>query len=127
MKAGEKYYLLVNNYNSSRGFSITIETDASLTQNQDCQDIDSNQELQINTIFPIPSTDVVNINYTCKDGLNVKFANYDVYGSMYREFTDQQAASQSNFTIDIESLPPGEFILVATQNAEKSTKRFIKI
>ncbi|MFM2392249.1 MAG: hypothetical protein RLZZ546_226 [Bacteroidota bacterium] len=60
---GEKYLLLINNYDSQKGLSITFDGDCELMPNNNCKVSDEEQPLEISSIVPNPATKKITVNF----------------------------------------------------------------
>ena len=126
MEKGDQFYMLVNNYNSAEGFTVSVETDAIL-KDDGCEYSLGSQSLQLEKIYPSPAEDNISVELLNEMTGNIEFVVLDIFGQKLLSFNKTPSSSRTHESINIQSFVSGEYILLANQNGKSSTKRFIKI
>jgi len=87
----------------------------------------SGQEVSITDlkIYPNPTTNILNIEFTTKNTENIKFDIFDLNGRLIKTVS-QENSNQINQQINVESLTNGTYILVINTEKHTSTHKFIK-
>lgn len=76
-------------------------------------------------IYPNPTTNILNIEFSTTDIEKVKFDIFDLNGRLIKTVS-QENSSQVNQQINVESLQTGTYILVINTGKFTSTHKFIK-
>lgn len=82
-------------------------------------------ELNDLKIYPNPTTNVLNVEFSTTDIEKVKFDIFDLNGRLIKTVS-QENANQINQQINVESLQTGTYILVINTDKYTSTHKFIK-
>jgi len=123
-EVGEEYILFVNNYTSGSGYSITIESSGRLSPYTSCQENESKQELFISNIYPNPATDKITVEVESKSQEQIDYEVLRIDGSLIKTASKQSATKP--FSIDVNTLPNGTYILRIIQDEISTSRRFIK-
>ncbi|MCB9310583.1 MAG: T9SS type A sorting domain-containing protein [Lewinellaceae bacterium] len=124
VQKGVEYLLLVNNFDSEEGFSITFEGDIVPEKNENCEC--KAIPIDIIALYPNPTIDRVNVDYVSKTGKPVRFELVDIDGKEINQWTEQAKLGQNTFLFHTESLTAGTYILMLKQDDFITTKQFIK-
>ncbi len=76
-------------------------------------------------IYPNPTTNVLNIEFSTKDTGKIKFDIFDLNGRLIKTVS-QENTNQVNQQINVESLQTGTYILVINTGKYTATHKFIK-
>lgn len=76
-------------------------------------------------IYPNPTTNVLNVEFSTKDTGKTKFDIFDLNGRLIKTVS-QENTNQVNQQINVESLQTGTYILVINTGKYTSTHKFIK-
>ncbi len=121
---GEEYLLMINNYNSNEGFSISFEGTASLKTYDDCSS--TSQSISISDVFPNPVDDVLNIEYISNQIVATSLEILNVFGKSVSMVTQSSKEGMNLKTLDVSNLQSGTYLLKLTQGNYQLVKRFIK-
>jgi len=126
VEEGEQYLLLVNNYNSKSGFSISFEGSAEFNMVNDCKFINPNEEILITNLFPNPTTNEINVQFITHREKDYSLKILDIAGKeIYSSYkTASMGLNHSN--IIVENFISGTYILVVATDGYSTAKRFIK-
>jgi len=123
---GEEFLLLINNFESSMGFSISMEGDAILyPYDKECLDIA--QPLYITGIFPNPAFNTINIEFRSNSQDNVVFEILDITGKKYFILDVKPNLGVNLQTLNISNLPEASYLVKVRQGGFITTKQFQKI
>jgi len=125
-EAGEEYLLMVNNYDSSQGFSITFEGDCTLESTVDCDRISISEPVQIVDVFPNPAKDLLNIKFVSDNEKDATIYIYDVAGKLVQKMDYEVSLGLNKSTLVIHQLEPSSYILTLVQGEFITNKQFIK-
>lgn len=76
-------------------------------------------------IYPNPTTNILNIEFSTKDSEKIKFDIFDLNGRLIKTVS-QENSNQVNQQINVENLQTGTYILVINTGKYTSTHKFIK-
>jgi hypothetical protein len=77
-------------------------------------------------LYPNPATQYINVSYhQKKDGVSTVLIT-DMKGVTVKTFTQKITAGNISLDIDLNTLPPGSYILSVIHDNEKSQEKFIK-
>lgn len=124
LKEGKNYYLLINNFNSSEGFSVLFSGDGQLAFLDKCnkgQDV-SNFNFDV---FPNPVIDRISIRSKVKIKDPVEIVMFDLSGRIIlkKEFKDMLTEKQ----LDVSNFSAGEYYMRIVSTENVGLKSFIKM
>lgn len=122
---GEEYMLLVNNFESESGFSISFEGSTELSIFEDCNKLSDGFEI-IN-LFPNPGKDFVNVEYHALTGSPADFSVINNKGEILSTGVTELKPGKNSFTIQTENLSSGSYIIQIRQDKSVASRIFIKI
>lgn len=125
VQEGEIYYLFVNNFNSSTGFSISFDGDCNLYQDSGCKSIDSGI-LNLINIYPNPAQEYINVEFISESHGKINLSLHDILGRSLKDFNAKVSKGFNSKRIDIDDFPRGTYILRLSQGNKFSNKTFIK-
>jgi len=122
LKKGEKYYLFVNNFNSSKGFSILFSGDENLKLIDKCNNSISFVDIKV---YPNPAVDKVIISSETKiiDPVEIKVIDLSGRILLKRSFKNMMADKQ----IDVSDIPSGEYYFQIISKEYTGLKPLVKI
>ena len=120
---GEKYVLLVNNYDSESGFSISFNGDCTLREADNCILKDLN--LNIVKLFPNPTSNslVTEIN-SISESFTLQIL--DTTGRLIKEVKGSCELGLQSLNVDVSHLLSGMYILQVSQSELSASKTFVK-
>lgn len=78
------------------------------------------------TIYPVPSNDIVNVEFYSDAKENISIKVYDVTGQLVFEKNDKKSSSLYKTIIDLTSLPTGVYMAVIGAGDKVYTKKIVK-
>lgn len=126
MEAGEEYVLLVNNYDSGDGFSITFEGETDFRAYVDCNVLDTNEPLMIVNLYPNPAVNSVNIEYLAQKADLVEMDLLDITGKSFHHFEIIPELGKNKNTFLLHDLTKGSYLLRIKQGKFTTVRQFIK-
>lgn len=83
--------------------------------------------VKINSIFPNPVEDKLNLNFECLVPIEIDFRIYDIFGNIVKKLSKQSFASGPNqITFDLNGFQPGNYyIRILDSEMQTSTIQFI--
>jgi len=122
-RQGERYTLLINNYDSEKGFSISFDGDCQLRKADDCMPLDLN--LTVEKLFPNPTSEtlIAQINSIAD---TYKLQILDASGKVFIEEIHKCNKGYQTLNIDASRLLSGMYILRITQSELSASKTFVK-
>ncbi|MEM9548013.1 MAG: T9SS type A sorting domain-containing protein [Bacteroidota bacterium] len=123
---GEEYLLLINNYNSHGGFSVSIEGTAELSQLSKCQKNTLEEHIIITQMFPNPTSEEIQVQFVSKnEGLyNLQVLN--VKGELVSEISNEAIIGLNTINVDVCDLVSNTYVIQVQLNGFSSAKRFVK-
>ncbi len=120
---GENYVLLVNNYDSESGFSVSFNGDCKLREADNCILKDLN--LNIVNLFPNPTSKslVTEIN-SISESFTLQIL--DTTGKIIKEEKGRCELGLQSLNVDVSHLPSGMYILRVSQGELSASKTFVK-
>ena len=126
VEKGETYSLLVNNYNSSDGFSISFEGDATLDDSEHCQGIRLENDVLITALYPNPANEIIHVDFITASLESVDIQIIDITGQLIYQTNENPIQGLNKKIIETGQLTPGTYLLKIKQNDYQTVKRFIK-
>ncbi len=123
---GEEYVLMVNNFNSANGFSITFEGDCDLEMVSNCSRFDINEPVLITELYPNPTNQQINIEFMSDSDETATLHIYSVSGELIKESEMNVNRGINTSSIQVEDLDSGSYVIKLTQGAFTTNKQFIK-
>lgn len=123
---GEEFILMVNNYTSDNGFSITFEGSAGLEQAGNCDYKKEIKGLEILSLYPNPAKDQITIDIANLLEENIHLEVLNIQGQTLKSEINTPSVGSESIQLNVENLASGSYILRISQGAFSSTKRFIK-
>jgi hypothetical protein len=79
-------------------------------------------------IYPNPANDIITVEYKLNKSQIIMYSISDLSGKKYLEvLLDTQSAGEHSFSIDIEDLPKGNYILQINEEGKSINKTISKI
>jgi hypothetical protein len=122
----EQYLLLVNNYNSKSGFSISFDGSADFNMADDCKFINPNEEILITNLFPNPTTNELNVQFITHHEKEYTIKILDIAGKEIYTFSKAASIGLNHNNITVKDFISGTYILVVSADGYSTAKRFIK-
>ena len=126
MEAGEEFVLLVNNYDSQHGYSITFEGDSQLHAYDDCNLISVSEPLMIVNLYPNPAINSVNIEYLAQKMDPLEIDLLDISGKNYHHFDIVPELGKNKNTFLLSDMTKGSYLLRIKQGKFTTVRQFIK-
>lgn len=76
-------------------------------------------------LYPNPAADHLNIEYATTQDSNVEFQVVDFTGRVVKQYIKNAFAGSNDYTISLNDLPAGTYMLVAKNGDERINKRFV--
>ena len=125
----EKYYLLINNYDSKQGFSISFEGGAEFLVSNECNSdmvLSTKEEtVSILKVFPNPAASTLNVICDSKKD-KLKYIVKDFSGRTYKSDKLTVGKGSVQFSINTSSLAQGAYLLKIIQGSRVTSRSFIK-
>ena len=124
LNEGYTYFLLVNNYNSSEGFTILFEGDKSLELSNTCNSTTSNDSSKLSVnIFPNPTTDYLKVrsDNVIRD-MNLKV--FDMSGKLFH--TNVQKNFSGSMEIEVSEYTSGQYYVKIESGTNSFLRSFVK-
>ncbi len=119
----EKYVLLINNYDSEAGFSISFNGDCQLRNSGGC--ISDEPRLDIVNLYPNPTSNALAANFnSISDFFTVQIL--DTAGKVIKEDMSTCLKGRNELDLDVSILPSGTYILSIKQAGYSASKTFVK-
>lgn len=125
-ESGEEYLLLVNNYNSNDGFSISFEGSCKFKSSDQCEFIHPNEEILITNLFPNPTTDEINVQFITHNKKEYSLKILDISGKEIYTSSKKASMGLDHANISVADYLPGTYILVVSADGYSTAKRFVK-
>lgn len=124
---GEKYFLLVNNYDSSEGFSITFDGDTAFKTTGDCELFNVEQPIEIASIVPNPASKNITVNFLSLSEKEIATEIFSISGKRLYKGNMKTEKGMNKHTIDVENYAPGTYLIRLTQDKYSTIRQFSKI
>jgi hypothetical protein len=122
----EEYVLMVNNYNSKSGFSITFEGDCVLTPQSGCNIFSINDPVVITELYPNPTQELLNVEFISETDVESKLTIMNMSGELNLEVEIKTTIGLNENILDVSRLSPGSYLLHLIQGEYTTVKQFIK-
>lgn len=140
---GEEYVMTFDNFSKTltfnediRDFEVHIECEGNPETTTlmgrlaaETSALESNKDVTI-SVFPNPATEYLTVKFNTKNGNNednnYTLSLYDVTGKIYKQEHNAISGDNSNYTIDISTIPNGTYYLAITSGRKIYVKHFIK-
>jgi len=122
---GEEFVLFINNFESSKGFSISFEGDAKLKPWDQC--ISEINNIEITRLYPNPTKDLVTLEYTTLNDDFIEITVSDIKGRKIQIQKLKPEMYLNKTTLETDKLLPGSYIVQIKQSDKVSSKMLIKI
>lgn len=126
VEKGEVYSLLINNYGSANGFTISFEGTASLEPTPECKSKKYLSDLAITSIYPNPALDEINVGFDSRIEEKIQVEILDFAGKKYLQQYYDLEHSDRSILLDIKDIPSGSYLIKFTQGENSTVKQFIK-
>lgn len=123
----ETYLLLINNYDSPNGLSISFEGTSELKIKSDCAEKSIVESLIFTDVYPNPATDVVNITYESLSEKEVTIDLLTVDGTLVKNSTLKPIIGVNTLDFNIEDLANSTYLIRLHQNGLSTIRQFIKL
>ena len=122
----EEYVLLVNNYDSQDGFSISFGGTAEFKETLDCGFVSSTEHVKITSLYPNPVNDEISIQYvTDKEDLyTIQLLN--VKGENIKSLSGYSKIGVNSKSLNVQNLTSGTYILQLKQGNYSTARKFVK-
>lgn len=125
-ESNEKYYLLINNYNSTNGFSIAFEGNTVLQENEKCSFIQTKEDVIITNLYPNPSRNQVSIEFVSQVEMDYKLSILDIQGRKIFETSHEAKIGLNHKLLDLENYASGTYLLLLESDGFTTVKQLIK-
>lgn len=126
VEKGEEYVLLVNNYVSQQGYSITFEGNTAFQKYNDCEILSINEPLMIVNLYPNPAINSVNIEFLAQKDENMEVDIMDITGKNYHHFDILPEIGKNKNTFLLTEMAQGSYLLRIRQGKFTTVRQFIK-
>jgi len=126
VQRGEHFALLVNNYNSSAGFTISFEGTATLEPTETCKTDEYIGSLEITNIFPNPATNSVNVYFQSQDEDVLELEIMDFSGKKFFLKNYEVMQEDNTIKLNVKDIPSGSYLIRLSQGNNSTVKQFIK-
>lgn len=125
-ETNEKYYLLVNNYDATSGFSIHFNGTTVLKSNQNCSAFEGEESLSSIHLYPNPARTKVNVEYMVQSSNTIKLEIIDVLGRKHKSVEIRPNLGHNIETIDISELANASYFVRLVQDQISIVEQFKK-
>lgn len=122
---GEKYKLLVNNFDSEEGISITFEGNNSLVKQQECMASDLKEDIIITHVFPNPTSSFINIQFLSLNESETTLEILDISGALIRDLTTVPMIGLNRAYFDLEGYTSGTYLIRLKQANFSTVGQFV--
>ncbi len=126
-KGQEEYVLMINNYDSRDGFSITFDGSAVLSPFYECDENALSEPITIESLYPNPATNSITLSYTSSINTSIDIAITDITGKLFERYNVNADLGINKNSFSINKLPAGTYLMKLSQNGFTTIKQFIKI
>jgi len=118
-----RYYLLINNYASEKGFSFNLNGSITLNESA-CENKSVSIIYEDMTLYPNPTANILNVDIGNSINDISDLLILDVTG---RVISNVEITGQRVYQIDVSEVPQGMYTVRASGDEEVIEKRFVKI
>lgn len=122
----EEYVLLVNNYESTVGYSITFEGNTTLRSYDECKILTTSEPVLIVNLYPNPAINSVNVEYLSQSNDKIQIDMLDITGKLYHQFDIIPELGKNKNTFLLNDMSKGSYILRIKQGEFTTVRQFIK-
>jgi len=126
VEQGEEFVLLINNFDSKDGFSITFEGDTHLRSLIDCDMISINEPLMIVNLYPNPAVNSINLEYLVQKAEALQIDLMDIAGKSYHHFDIVPELGKNKNTFVLSDIAKGSYLVRIRQGKFTTVRQFIK-
>lgn len=83
-------------------------------------------ELDVHNVYPVPSSTVVNVDYTNNNNEDVVVRIFDLTGKLILQSTEKTGTGNNIFSTDISQFAVGTYIITLNNGTEMVTRKFVK-
>jgi len=83
-------------------------------------------ELDVHNVYPVPSSTIVNVDYSNNSNNDVLIRIFDITGKLILESTESASDTVNIFTTDISEYAVGTYIITLNNGSEMVTRKFVK-
>lgn len=123
----EEYYLLVNNYNNSEGFSITFEGKTKLVPYEDCGKESKDELLSIVHLYPNPTIQSIEVEYLSAKEAIITVDVIDMMGKSVKRTQWESARGVMKNVLQVEELPAATYLIRLRSGEYTTTHQFVKL
>lgn len=127
-EVGEQYVLLINNYNSSEGFSISFDGDAEMKPKKECEIFNVKQDIEISSIVPNPAKESLTVNFlSISNKAQIDAEIFSINGKrlIYKKL--EVSKGMNSYVFNIEDFVSGTYLLRLTNKEYSTIRQFVKI
>lgn len=122
----EEYVLLINNYDSQEGFSVTFEGDMAFKPYEECELFTISEPLMIVNLYPNPAINSVNIEYLAQKDEIMEVDLLDITGKNFHHFDIKPEIGKNKNTFLLNDMAKGSYLLRIKQGKFTTVRQFIK-
>jgi hypothetical protein len=126
LEEGEEYVLMINNFESKDGFSITFEGDTQLRAFDDCKVLTSSEPLMIVNLYPNPAVNSVNLEYLAQKSDPVEIDLLDIAGKSHHHFDIIPELGKNKNTFLLNDMAKGSYLVRIKQGTFTTVRQFVK-
>ncbi len=126
MEEGEEFILLVNNYDSPSGVSISFECNGELEEIEGCAASNLHEQILVTQLFPNPSSEEINIEFISPSENPTKLALLSITGEVIKELVTTPKIGLNLATFRTEELAANTYLIRIVQVEFSTVKQFVK-
>ncbi len=126
-EAGEDYILLINNFDSSKGISISFDGDLEFEKSNECLQFSQEQPITITEIVPNPTLNNIQLAYFSVQSSEILAEVFSLNGRLIWKSVLESKPGVNRHAIISEDYPAGTYLLRITQNEFSTIRQFIKL
>lgn len=121
----ERYMLLINNYESNEGFSISFDGNCTLKDIAGCWATDLAENVLVTDLYPNPSADYITLEYITTQDSDIKFEILDISGRSLQSLFSSPLQGFNRQTFELSDFPSGTYLIRVTQDGFSTVKQFL--